>query len=677
MAWYRHPGVIAGAALAVVLLATLALPALTGSEEPQSGIRVDQSDESVDQSDETDADTDTDTRSDEEPAGLPPAEGMAMTTFPRVAWPFTRSELVVFTADDVDADEREGLARDLAAGDVGEQMRVLGAAQVADRVGEAQAARLRSRGVGGAILIELHGGGHRARQAAEQILPTHDREQFGPDAPTEPPEHPYDDPRIAGTTLPECRELARGAAVTGVERAQPLLDDAHCDDDLRVVAAGPQAEEPWVVIAQARSRPPENTGEQVGPGMSVPEPVEVPCLDVFTVRATPGERCPRGQGDGFDGLVGTRWDRNPSVLAGVAPEGTDRVTAAGGTLALVDGPGDTAVFAGALAEPDKAVTLRALNAQGRVLDERTVTPRDLASADRRLGMPSRPPGLSGPDFLLADGSWAFERVDEAVVVVNGLDEAAVEAVRGDLEDEDAVTDVERVGPEQLAETVDPTSSGGLSTRFPTPIAAPDEGAGPTLGLRATTTGNQEARWLATFAERHEVLTVFAPTCEALPVTAISHGVDHANGLLADAGCEDVTVLDAGDEPYRLGVAMVNDERSCTFARLGPYRQGRACRSSQDSQPLRVRAVRPEDFPPMGEEIPDRQLAHGLVPAAADTVELRVGEQSVSLEPVPVTDELGAFTALFNAGGAVEATARDAAGEVLAEADSSPLGDGLE
>lgn len=597
MAWYRHPGVIAGAALAVVLLAALALPALTGSEEPQSGIR-------VDQGDETDTDTDTDTRSDEEPAALPPAEGMAMTTFPRVAWPFTRSELVVFTADDVDADEREGLARDLAAGDVGEQMRVLGAAQVADRVGEAQAARLRSRGVGGAILIELHGGGHRARQAAEQILPTHDREQFGPDAP-------------------------------------------------------------------------KDTEEQVGPGMSVPEPVEVPCLDVFTVRATPGERCPRGQGDGFDGLVGTRWDRNPSVLAGVTPEGTDRVTAAGDTLALVDGPGDTAVFAGALAEPGEAVTLRALNAQGRALDEQAVTPRDLTSPDRRLGMPSRPPGLSGPDFLLADGSWAFERVDEAVVVVNGLDEAAVEAVRGDLEDEDAVTDVERVGPEQLAETVDPTSSGGLSTRFPTPIAVPDEGAGPTVGLRATTTGNQEARWLATFAERHEVLTVFAPTCEALPVTAISHGVDHANGLLADAGCEDVTVLDAGDEPYRLAVAVVNEERSCTFARVGPYGQGRACRPSQDGQALQVRAVRPEDFPPMGEETLDRQLAHGLVPAAADTVELRVGEQSVSLEPVPVTDELGAFTALLDAGGAVEATARDAAGEVLAEADSRPLGDGLE
>lgn len=657
MAWYRHPGVLAGAALAVVLLAALALPALTGSGEPESGIRVDQTDETdVD----TDAAADTDTRSDEEPAGLPPSEGMAMTTFPRVAWPFTRAELVVFTADDVDAGEREALARDLAEGDVGEQMRLLEAGKVADRVGVEQAARLRSRGVGGAILIELHGGGDRARQAAGHILPTHDSEQFRPGPSTEPPEHPYDDPRIADTILPGCRELTRGAALAGVERAQALLDDAHCDDEIRVLAAGPQAEEPWVVTAQTRPRPPEDTDEQDGPGMNAAEPVEVPCVNVFTVRATSGERCARGQGEGFDGLAGTRWERTPPVLAGVAPEGTDRVTAAGDTLTLVGGPGDAAVFAGALDYPDETVTLRALDGPGRVLAERVVAPGDLTSSDRRVGMPGpHPPAPPGTGFTLAPASWMFERVDEAVFVIDRVGEAAVETTRAYLERADAVTHVERIAPEQLAETVAKTGSPSLPTL--------DDRIRPEAGLRVITTDHDEARGLATLAERHEVFTVFAPTCRALPATAVARGVDHANGLLADAGCEDVTVLDAGDEPYRLAVAVVNDEHSCTFARLGPYGRDRACRPPQDDRTLQVQAITPNQGPAMGEETLDRQLAHGLAPAAADTVELRTAGQTVSVEPVPVTDELGAFTALLDAGGAVEATARDAAGEVLAEA----------
>lgn len=654
MAWYRRPGVLAGAALAVVLLAALAVPALTGSGEPESGLRIDQAEE-----------TDTDTSSDEEPAAFPPGGGMARTTFPRVAWPFERSELLVFLADDVDADERDALVADLSTAEAGGRMRLLDPDQVADRVGETQAARLRSRGVGGAVLIDVRGG-ERARQAAAHILPTHTPERFEPN---ESPERPYHDPRIAGTILPGCRELARAAALVGPERAQALLDDAHCDDELRVVAAGPRAEEPWVVTARALPAPKPSPGPQAHdpPGPDAPETDEIPCVRVFTVRVA-SERCADRQGEAFDGLVGTGWDRSPPVLAGMAPEGADRVTAAGDTLALVDGRGDAAegapVFAGSLQPRGEAVQLRALDGQGRVLADRVVSPRELFSADRLVATPGpHPLRRPEPAFHVQSPSWPFDDLDEAVILMDGADQALVEATRAELERDDAVIGIERLGPEQLTQMVGKT---GLAE-----LPEPGDAAHPGVGLRATTTSHDEARSLAAVAQRHEVFTVYAPTCETLPATALASGVDRANGLLADAGCDDVTVLDAGHEPPRLAVALATDEHACTFARVGGYGRDRACRPRLDDNPLQVRTTSPSDRRPSEDTSSGLRLAHGLAPAAADTVELRSGEQTVSVEPVPVADGLGAFTAVVDAGGTVEATARDAAGGVLAEADSRP------
>lgn len=658
MAWYRHPGVLAGAALAVVLLAALAVPLLSGSGERESGLRIDRTDGA-----DADAGPDDDATSGR-PAESPRPPGVA-TTFPSIAWPFERAELVVFVVDDVDADERNALVEGLVSPEAGGQTRLLDAAQLADRVGEAQAARLRRRGVGEAVLVEVPGG-DRAGQAAEEILPTHDLERFRP---KEPPAHPYEDSRIAGTILPGCRELARGAALAGTDRAQALLDEAGCGDEHHVIAAGPQAEEPWVVTSRVSTRP-------VSPGPGTEDPrgpeargtVEVPCVTIFTVRVASDQRCADRQNEGFHGLVGTRWDRNPPVLGGMAPEGTDRVTAAGDTLALAEGPGNPAVdaplFAGPLAPGGEAVELRALAGQGQVLEDRAVKPRDLLSLDRPVGVPGpHLPRLPGPAFHMPPQSWVFEDVDEAVILMDGADQAGVEATQDELERDDAVTDVERLAPEEFAETVQKTGFEEL----PDPAGMVNAGA----GLRATTTSHDEARWLATLAQRHEVFTVYAPTCDALPPTALATSVDHANGLLADAGCDDVTVLDAGDEPPRLVVALVDQEHACTFARAARYGLNRTCRPRQDGKPLLVGATNPSRRP-LPEDAPsERRVAHGLAPAAAATVELRAGEQTVTVEPVPVADGLGAYTALLDAGGTVQATARDAAGEVLAEADSRP------
>lgn len=376
--WHRHPGAVAGAVLAAVLLAALAAPLLTDTRRTEPGLRV----EEVEDTDDGDEGQAGARPGDETPPGRR-GPGPAGITFPTIAWPFERSELVVLTTAETDADDRGALAEELAAKDAAGPARVLSPGEVTARVGEAQAGRLRRRSVGGAILVDVRGG-RQAHQASRRVLPTRPPAGVDDASPSESPARPDTDARIAGAVVPGCRELARSAALTGIDHARGLLEDARCGY-FDVVAAGPRAEEPWAVVVRLGPTPPHDQlltrrGEDESGSRARTAPEEATCLEAFTVRAVRGEACRRGQGERLRGLVGTGWQRRPPVLAGLAPESSARVTADGEALTLADGPGGVPVFAGAPAPEDEVVTLRALAGDGRLLDERVVGPADLLGA---------------------------------------------------------------------------------------------------------------------------------------------------------------------------------------------------------------------------------------------------------------------------------------------------------
>lgn len=648
--WRRHPGVVAGAVLAAVLLAALAVSSLTETGQRDPGLRVEEV-EDGDDDNEGDAD------SDEETPLARPGPRLVGTTLPTIVWPFERSELVVLTIAEADADQRRALAEELAEHDATGPARVLSPGEVTAQVGEAQGDRLRRRGLGGAVLVDVPGG-RQARQAARQVLPTHSPERSDDTR----PERPYADARIGHTIVPGCQELARSAALMGTRHARGLLDDAHCGY-FDVVAAGPQAEEPWVVVARLGPTPPhrqllEGEGKEDGSGSEPRTDREhASCLEIFTVRAARGEWCRRGQGERLRGLLGTGWGRRPPVLAGLAPEGTTRVTADGEPLSLASGLGDVPVFGGPLAPESGAVTVRALDGEGRLLDERELGPTDLLG-EHAPGRP-RPPPRPGPTYSPASPSWVFERVDEAMVLLRPGE--SVQAVRDELGRDDAVVQVERIGQATLHRAREQTAVGPLpgADQFPERV-----------GLRAITTTHEAAHRLATLGELHEVSRVYAPTCRDLPATAIGAGVDHANALLNEAGC-DVAVLDAGDDPYRLAVAVVEDGQACVIGRVGPAAPERHCRTHGDDIGVYLRATEPGTLGGAGTPAREAQLVHGLAPAATTSVELRAGDETHSVEPVAVTDRVSGFGALLDSEEVVHATARDADGDVLDRAEYEP------
>lgn len=644
-----------------------------------------------------------------------------------VIWPFERPEMVLLGSEGADAGDLDELAAELEAHDDVAEARRLDAADVAARVGTAQADRVLGDGAG-AVVIDVPGGA-AAREAAHDILPLPEPERMrrpadpatanpsapgdpdeasGPDGNPRPDREPtaeqqaasrYGDARIGELILPDCEALAHSAALVGVDQARGLLEDAGCHDEVRIVAAGPDASEPWVATAPvppdpaALEEPSESdaddadttvegsgtaTGESAEattaepePGPAGPEPGEpdapgqVPeplptdpdirghCVQVLTVRAEPPSGCAHDR-EAIDGLSGTRWDRDRPVLAGIAPEGTVRVTAAGAALA-VDDAGQVPMFAGAITPDGEAVTVRAFDADGQLLDERAVTAADVVEPERTG------PGPSEPRPRVGAASWPFTSVTEAVVTLDpDVADETVANTADELAAEESIVEVERLTRAEAARRF-----GDLAPPPLRPPDAPDAGPAPAV-LRVIAEDTQAARSLAGLDQRHEIDRAITPTCPALVGAAMFHGIDHAETLLAEAGCDGPTFLGAGDDPPWLAAATItDDDRVCVADMRGLGRASGSCGTPPPADALETHTSELD-------QAAGRLLVSGLAPAAATTVEVELAGDTATSETVAVTDTLTGFAVPVEGADREDTAlvrALDADGNVLAERET--------
>lgn len=614
-----------------------------------------------------------------------------------VIWPFERPQMVLLGSEEADASDLDELAAELEThADVAEARR-LDADDVAARLGAAQADRVLGDGAG-AVVIAVPGGA-AASEAAHDILPLPEPERMkrpgaagtpsepgdpseatGPDGNPRPDREPsaerqliarYGDARIGEVILPDCETLAHSAALVGVDQARGLLEDAGCHDEIRVVAAGPDAREPWVATAPvppdpaALEEPPEPDADHgdadttVEPLPADPDIRITQCVQVLTVRAEPPSGCAHERG-AIDGLSGTRWDRDRPVLAGVAPEGTTRVTADQAALAVDDG-GEVPVFAGAIVPDGEAVTVRAFDADDRLLDERAVTPTDLNEPDA-VGPPR--------DLRVGTASWPFTSATEAVVTLDSdaADEKVAETA-SELAAEESIVEVERLTRAEAARRF-----GDLAPPPLQPSDTPEATPAPTV-LRVVAEDTQAARSLASLDQRHEIDRTVTPTCPALAGAAMFHGIDHAETLLAEADCDGPTFLGAGDDPDWVAAATVTDDGRVCLADM----RGLSGASSSCDTPPPADTLQPHTSPM--DQTPGWSVVSGLAPGGATTVEVKLDGDTATTEAVTVTDALTGFAVPVEADREDTALVRalDADGGVIAEREaemgrhgSSPL-----
>lgn len=554
-----------------------------------------------------------------------------------VIWPFERPRMVLLGSGEADLSDLAALAADLEDRADVDTARLLDADEVTARVGEAQAARLLGDGAG-AVTIDLPGGA-AAKEAARPIVLSAESAQpaasqgrpgTGWNAQAGDTRSTRSDGAIDGVILPNCETLAHSAARIGVEQARGLVEGVTCDRPVRVVAAGPEANEPWVATARGRR----------------PQPVEARewtslCVKVLTVRVDPPSGCADDTGV-IDGLSSTSWRRDQPVLAGVAPAGTARVTQDGVALA-VDEVAGRAVFAGPIAPRAHNITVQAVDADGDVLRRRAITRAELAQP--ASSSPANEPGID------PDASWPFTAVTEVAVALPVAD-ATVGEVAADLAAQEAVVDVDRLGREQLEGLFGEVTPPGL------PLwSAPDASPTPAV-LRVTVTDRQAARTLTGFGRRHAVDRVVTPTCGNLASSAVYHGVDRAGALLVEAGCDEVTMLGAGDDPAWMVAASVSDDGTvCVVER--EHRGGeRVCGSSppDDGQVYVSHAV--------GER-GEQSLVYGLGSAAMATVEVALGDRLAATETVPLGKGLTGFALSVGGEGTARVRVQDADGAVMA------------
>lgn len=536
-------------------------------------------------------------------------------------WPFERPRMVLFGGAEAEADDLKALAAEIAARDDVAQARRLDAEVVRARAGETQAERLLAEGVG-AVVADVSGGA-AARTTAHAILSSGDGSSEERVAQVR-----GERPRVAGVAIrgvlvPDCKTLAHSAGLVGVEAARALIDAVDCHEPAHVIAAGPDAREPWVAISD--DHPPEPAaGKEGADGDRSPATGAEwdACLHVLSVHAKSHRGC-AGDSDNFGGLTGLGWDRRPPVLAGVAPQGSLQVTANGQTLAAAGQAGEVRLFAGAIAPDGRRVTLRALDGDQQVLAEREITRSELVATRPDTGEPG-PEGPAGPanaaPQLRASRlqlAWAFDGPATAVMTLAPSHAGTpVETIMAEIAARESVVDVERVDRAQRRGEPGQAASGAAGDRETSEVV-----------LVVTASSREAARSLTSLAQRHGIAGVQPPTCGALAGSAMFHGSQHAEALLTEAACGEVTILGAGATGAARWVA------AATVAA-----NGEVCM-------LRAAVHNPADIscdpPPSGSTLsrsasslgPDHAtaLVTGVAPAAAATVEIDAGDTTVTVE----------------------------------------------
>lgn len=575
-----------------------------------------------------------------------------------ILWPFEGHELVVLAHDGLERDGLAALADEVAAHGAVTDAAVLEPAAVRDAIGEAQARRVSA---GGAVVASLDAQPHERelRDAADAVLRSLAESADVPE-------------RVAATVVPDCPALARSAALVGRRAATERLDAVDCARPVHVIGANPQAEEPWAATSlgpvtpapteelEAAPSEPEMVleggveGREAGEARieesprsgKRPVPGEPParshrrCVDVVTVRVRPAQGC-GGDPDAIDGLTGTRWDREVAVIAGTAPEGTAAVRLDGREATVAADAGELPMFAGEVAVTGEPVVVRAVDADGAVLDERAVTPAHFAGNRGSRLDPSEP---ADPPLEVV---WPFETATEAVVLTAPeVADAGIAALRQELAESDGVVDVATADDEAVRRT---------ATR-PQHDDVPPGGA-----LRVTTEDRDAALALGTLAERHTVQTVATPTCAALGGTAAFAGLEHAEALLADAGCEEPVLVGAdpgADEPW-VAAAGVDGGRLCVADQRLRGGGGATCESPPPEGRVHLSLS----------QLGRAHLLTGRLRGVAGAVELETGEGVQTVEPVVVGGEWSVFAVtLPHPDEDVRVRALDADGRTIAEGE---------
>lgn len=264
------------------------------------------------------------------------------------------------------------------------------------------------------------------------------------------------------------------------------------------------------------------------------------------------------------------------------------------------------------------------------------------------------PVAEGPFGMAFEGLWRFEGPTEAALVLEpGAD---ADAIADDVAAEPGVEDVARVDEAEVDER------GDLGV-----LVSPDESMPPVLLV--TTENQQSAAAFADADDREGVQFAFAPTCDALAGTARYLGTDQAETWLDDAGCDEVVIIDAdpdSDQPWVVAAGVHGD--ALCIATAAPDAAMSTCQDGDDD--------------PSGRVITGAGgFVLGFAPEATDTVEIDIGQETVTTRAVTVAEASKVYAAHMpdsetdpDAGvveapdiGAIDVRFLDADGEVVEEA----------
>lgn len=261
-------------------------------------------------------------------------------------WPFEQPRMVLFEGAQADAGDLEALAADVAAHDDVAQARRLDVDAVRARVGQAQAERLLAEGAGAAVADVP--GGASARTTAHAVLGSGDGGSGG-----RAEEARSERPTVAGARLAVCwcRTARRWRTVPtwsawrplGATRGRrlPRTGSRHRCRPRGPCAVGGHQRRPSAGGCRGQGGANGSRSRVTGAAWDA-------CVRVFSVRAKSRRGCGEAS-NGFGGLTGLGGNRHLPVLAGVAPQGSVRVTANGQTLAAAGQADDVRLFAGAAA----------------------------------------------------------------------------------------------------------------------------------------------------------------------------------------------------------------------------------------------------------------------------------------------------------------------------------------